>query len=246
MIISRLGAIIDRTIRATLLADFFAGTRQVGLLLDLGCGQRPYRFIYDAHCRRSLGADLPGAPFPRAGVDIECFATDVPLESGSVDVILCSEVMQDIAEPADLVREAWRLLRPGGTLLLTTPFMVPIADGPYDHYRFTEHGLRYLLGRQGFAIRRIDTVGDNFGTLVAFFVKPQLKLWNYLAKGVRLPVIYSLWNPFIFLLVFLPQALYLGLYYLSRRVRFLRRLLGKFSHGPLGYVVVADKPAAVT
>lgn len=245
MILSRLGAIVDRTIRATLLRDFFAGVGMVDLLLDLGCGQRPYRSIYEPHCRRTLGADLPGAPFAQEGVDIQCFATEVPLDDASVDIILCSEVMQDIAEPSELVRETWRLLRPGGTLLLTTPFMVPIADGQYDHYRFTEHGLCYLLGRQGFDIGSVQTVGDNFGTLVAFFVKPQLKVWNYIAKGLRMPLIYSLWNPFIFLFVFLPQALYLGVYYLSRHSGLLRRVLKKFSHGSLGYVVVARKPAAL-
>lgn len=242
MVLTRLGAIIDRTIRTSLLRDYFGSVGIVDVVLDLGCGERPYRHIYDPHCRKSIGADLPGAPFAQQSVDIECFATDVPLPDGSVDVILCSEVMQDIREPADLARETWRLLRHGGTLVLTTPFMVPIADGEYDHYRFTEHGLRYILGKQGFAIRRIETVGDNFGTLTAFFIKPQLKVWNFIAKGIRLPLIYSLWNPFIFVFVFIPQALYLGLYYLGRRLPPLRRALRKFSHGPLGYVVIADKP----
>ena len=61
------------------------------------------------------------------------------------DFILVSEVLEHVTRPHDAAKEIHRLLKPGGTLILTVPFIFPIYDRPHDYFRYTEYGLRYLF-----------------------------------------------------------------------------------------------------
>jgi SAM-dependent methyltransferase len=88
----------------------------------------------------------------RGPVDFECPAHRVPLADGSVDGILCTEVLEHVPDPAAVWREFHRLLRPHGQVLLTTPMYWPSHEVPYDFYRYPEHGLRYLAETAGFRV----------------------------------------------------------------------------------------------
>ena len=61
-------------------------------------------------------------------------------------VVFCTEVLEHTLQPFDAVRELHRILAPGGHLVLTTPFNFRIHGPLPDCWRFTEHGLRALLG----------------------------------------------------------------------------------------------------
>lgn len=76
------------------------------------------------------------------------------------DLVVCTEVLEHTLDPFAAVEEIGRLLKPGGILLLTTPFNFRIHGPLPDCWRFTEHGLRALLG--GFEIldlREVPTEG---------------------------------------------------------------------------------------
>ncbi|MDR9409801.1 MAG: methyltransferase domain-containing protein [Balneolaceae bacterium] len=62
-----------------------------------------------------------------------------------VDVVVLAEVLQFFKNPQIGIENAQKILKPGGRLILTTPFIFPIHDRPYDLYRFTKHGLKFLL-----------------------------------------------------------------------------------------------------
>jgi SAM-dependent methyltransferase len=55
-----------------------------------------------------------------------------------------------VPQPAAVLAEAWRVLRPGGVLLLSAPFFWPLHEEPHDYYRYTRHGLQHLLEQAGF------------------------------------------------------------------------------------------------
>lgn len=61
------------------------------------------------------------------------------------DVIFVSEVLEHVKEPRAAVDNLYASLKPGGLLIITTPFIFPIHESPYDHYRYTRHGLAHLL-----------------------------------------------------------------------------------------------------
>lgn len=61
------------------------------------------------------------------------------------DVIVLSEVLEHLYNPQAGIDNLYRALKSNGKLLLTTPFIFPLHDRPYDYYRFTKYGLEYLL-----------------------------------------------------------------------------------------------------
>ncbi len=231
------GAIIENTIRSRKLSEFLSKRGRMDTLLDLGCGPRPYFSIYQPYFKKTIGADLEASPFPKENIDLYCPVTDVPLPDQSVDMILCTEVLHDIAEPDAFFLEVKRLLKPSGVLFLTSPFVVPIVDGSYDHYRYTRYGLTYRIEKSGLQVASISPVGDIFSTTITLAVKPILKFFNALAKATKLKFIYTAYNPFLFLMVVLPQLTYLFLAPLPG----IRNLLKRFDYGPIGYVSIAGK-----
>lgn len=72
-------------------------------------------------------------------------ASQFPDESFNAIVIM--EVLEHVTQPFAAVAELHRLLRPGGLLVMSTPFFVPLHDRPHDYFRFTRYGLALLLSR---------------------------------------------------------------------------------------------------
>jgi ubiquinone/menaquinone biosynthesis C-methylase UbiE len=238
MRINNPGAVIENSLRDKLLGNYFNSRKKSGTLLDLGCGPRPYFNLYASHFDKTLGADLPDSPFPKENIDIYCSATSIPLENNSIDAVLSTEVMHDISEPREMLREVNRILKPGGHIILTTPFVVPTVDGVYDHYRYTEQGLRYLLTSENFEIQSITPVSDVIGAFVTLGVKPWLRFWNQLSKLLHLKIIYTAWNPLFLLTVLFPQILYLW------SIPLLKGFYKKFSYGCIGFVTIGVKKTA--
>lgn len=71
--------------------------------------------------------------------DMNCFSDN------QFDAIFAMEVLEHVREPSMAVKEMHRVLRPGGQVTISVPFILEIHDAPHDYWRFTEHGLRYLL-----------------------------------------------------------------------------------------------------
>jgi len=63
----------------------------------------------------------------------------------SFDAVIMIEVLEHVRQPQQAADEIFRLLKPGGRVILTTPFIFPIHDRPYDFFRFTKYGLAALF-----------------------------------------------------------------------------------------------------
>src|SRR5215469_16686847 len=75
----------------------------------------------------------------------------IPLKDGSVDGVLIQAVLEHVLDPQKVVAEIHRILRRGGLVYASTPFIQHVHEGPYDFTRFTESGHRYLF--RHFAVR---------------------------------------------------------------------------------------------
>ena len=84
-------------------------------------------------------------------VDVICPATDLAFAVASYDTVLCTQVIEHVANHRQLLTEAFRVLRSNGVLILSGPMYWPLHEEPYDFFRFTEYGLRHLLTEIGFA-----------------------------------------------------------------------------------------------
>ncbi len=134
-----------------------------GDLLDVGCGSMPYRPLIEQAGSTYAGLDVEART---DGVAHIGSATDMTsIEPNSFDTVLCSEVLEHIAEPSKALAEMARVIRPGGTLILTVPFLGRLHEEPHDYYRYTEHGIRALLDAAGFTIETLQITGSIFSLL---------------------------------------------------------------------------------
>jgi SAM-dependent methyltransferase len=137
-----------------------AGSR----VLDAGAGQAPYRELF-AHCDH-VAHDWPASPHSgAAGADLIADIRALPLADGEFDAVLCTEVLEHVAAPDAAARELFRVLRPGGRLLVTVPFVAELHEAPHDHYRYTSFGIRGVLERVGFLVESVEPSSGYFATI---------------------------------------------------------------------------------
>ena len=71
--------------------------------------------------------------------------------AATFDLVIAEQVFEHIADPAAAAINVLNMVRPGGTFLVTTPFLIKINPSPLDLWRWTESGLKLLLERVGFS-----------------------------------------------------------------------------------------------
>jgi SAM-dependent methyltransferase len=98
--------------------------------------------------------------------DIVADACDLPVSSGSMDCVVCCEVLEHVRKPEQAVAEMFRALRPGGVLIASTPFLYPVHADPDDYSRFTPSKIRAMC--EPFAKVRVWPMGGFWGTVGMF------------------------------------------------------------------------------
>jgi SAM-dependent methyltransferase len=131
-----------------------------GRLLDIGCGNKPYQKMFEGKISEHVGCDIVQSSEQRA--DVICPATQIPLDDASFDTILCTQVIEHVADHRALLNEANRLLRNGGVLILSGPMYWPLHEEPYDFFRFTCHGFREILKNAGFKVHSLQSNGGKW------------------------------------------------------------------------------------
>jgi len=123
------------------------------LVLDVGCGERPYADLFQK--TQYIGLNYSTVA---ASPDIVGDAQALPLKNDSFDIVFSTQVIEHVPEPKILVAEAFRVLKPGGIFVLTGPFYWPLHEEPYDFFRFTRYGFQHIVSSAGFNI--IGIQGD--------------------------------------------------------------------------------------
>jgi SAM-dependent methyltransferase len=109
-------------------------------VLDIYCGSRPYEDLLPAGAC-CIGIDVPGNPYGVADVVSDEF---LPFADKSFDVVTCYEAFHYVADPRHGVSEIRRVLRPGGTALITVPLVWEYNRGILEH-RYTGPELEALF-----------------------------------------------------------------------------------------------------
>lgn len=158
---------IDRFYARTSILKAILESRHLltGTLLDIGCGKMPYKELLlkpQGQTERYIGLDLhtpATASYSQATPDLYWDARTIPMEANTVDSVMLTEVLEHCFEPAVTLKEAHRVLRKGGYVFITVPFLWPLHDVPYDEYRYTPFSLEKNLAGAGFQNIRINALG---------------------------------------------------------------------------------------
>lgn len=133
-------------------------------VLDAGAGDCRYRSLFEQH--QYQAADFAEVKGKRYGeLDYVCDLSELPVPDGCFDAVICTQVLAHLPEPKKSLNEIHRVLKRGGKLWLTCPLSFQENEQPYDFYRYTRFGLRYLMEEAGFVVERLDPVETYLGTL---------------------------------------------------------------------------------
>lgn len=160
-------------------------------VLDAGAGEGQYKSLFAD--LRYTGIDLGVGDAEWAYHKLDAIADLAKLPFADASFAACVNIvtLEHVQEPSAVVQELARILKPGGRLLLITPLEWEEHQQPHDYYRYTRHGIEYLLQRAGLTAETLEPAGGFFRLLgrrllnaPQFFPGPLA--WLVLA-GVALP-----------------------------------------------------------
>ena len=156
-------------------------------VLDAGAGASKYRPFF-SHCdyktQDFCKYEGPLVKYLQP-IDYVCEVTAVPLPGGSLDAILCTEVIEHLPNPMAALDEFRRLLKPGGKLWLTSPLLSHLHMEPYHYYGgFTRYWYEFWLPKKGFTIDSITPVGGP-GQACVVFLQSFYMLWSAAEKRLH-------------------------------------------------------------
>jgi len=157
----------------------------------------------------------------RSNIDLWGTAYNIPAIDGYFNSALCTAVLEHLEEHLDALHECFRVLRSGGYAIYSNPFIWHLHEEPFDFYRFSKYGIRYLFKKTGFEIVEIKALSGFWVTFGQLFVYD-------LCRFIRGPL---RWLHIIDALGLLVQAISYGLGKLDKSERWTWM-----------YMVVSKKP----
>jgi len=173
-----------------------------GNLIDLGCGEKPYKDFFDG-IDKYIGIDFSSyssnKDFKGCAPDLffnEIYTEnfELPFANDSYDNAVAFQVIEHHKDPQKMLSEMIRVVKNGGYILLTVPFLGGVHEEPNDYQRFTEYGMAELLEKNGCAILESRKAGKFFSVvcmlaieyLNAFAAKSK---FNYYLSAIILPLL---------------------------------------------------------
>lgn len=149
-------------------------------ILDIGGKKVRTRgqFDIEKHLMNVMYANIDSSTNP----DYLCDGSNIPVKNNSFNVVICSEMLEHVREPTLILNEAYRILKPGGVLLICVPFLIGIHTDPYDYGRYTDYYWRTVLKEIGFDRIIIEKQGLYYSVLM-----DMLKLYTYQMRKEKKP-----------------------------------------------------------
>jgi SAM-dependent methyltransferase len=133
----------------------YIAPNKVSQLLDYGCGDCPYKQIFLPVVGQYVGADIDRNPTAELIINLETGRVNAP--DAQFDALLSTQVLEHVIDPSVYLKEANRLLKTNGLLVLSTHGYWMYHPDPTDFWRWTRDGLEKTIAREGFEI--VETLG---------------------------------------------------------------------------------------
>ncbi len=214
------------------------------VFLDIGCGDMRYmkycvkqewQYIFSDYNVRNKNLSIQ--------LDAHC----LPFTDECIDVVLMTEVLEHLHHPSQCLMELNRIMKPGGVLILTVPFMWGMHELPQDYHRFTEFGLKTLLCDAAFKLEFLQRRGELIGLILSLFIILMYGSIEYLHRIKILSFLNKLLIPIAERLEKFVYTIYLRLFRKRLLIRYespgkgLKGVFGMLSHWPLGYNIKCIK-----
>lgn len=131
-------------------------TGKTGMIADIGSGP-------DQVSPEFINVDI----FPFPGVDVVADAKHLPFADGTFDGVVTESMLEHVANPKEVALELGRVVKPGGYIYASAPFMHPYHASPDDFNRFTTSGLKELF--PGFETVELGIRSGPWSAFLMFF-----------------------------------------------------------------------------
>ena len=166
-----------------------------GKVLDVGAGTGfGYRLLPEgvSYVPTDLptGRDHMDRAITRRGIAPvkACSVYDISYDDQSFDACLALNLFEHLEAPREALAEIKRVLKPGGQLVIETPFAYPVHGYPVDYNRWTEQGLARLLRDNGFEPTTCLVLGRSVHAIalaINIYLKEGLYLRGYCPSKLR-------------------------------------------------------------
>lgn len=170
---------ISRCLKFENFGMYFNALPTLDTVLDYGSGDRPYENMLQTKFEHYVSADYPITnQYHKKKPDIKILPVQpLQIENNSTDCVILTEVLEHLYNPLEVLKDLNRVLKPGGFLIGTVPFLMSEHEQPYDYHRYTYFCLEKMFIEADFKIIKLDYVGDLIGVF--------LRVWEML---VTLPL----------------------------------------------------------
>ncbi|HNX77625.1 MAG TPA: class I SAM-dependent methyltransferase [Candidatus Rifleibacterium sp.] len=119
-------------------------------IYDLGCGEMPYKDFFLQFAKRYIGVDWSGTLHELKADVVADLNQKLPIANEVANTVVSISVLEHLCEPQIMLNEAFRILKPGGKIILQVPWQWWVHEAPHDFFRYTPYGLKYLFEKAGF------------------------------------------------------------------------------------------------
>ncbi|MHB8510946.1 MAG: class I SAM-dependent methyltransferase [Actinomycetota bacterium] len=138
------------------------------MVLDLGAGEAGLRVRFPKATYIAIDRGLAHS-WDYSKLDVVSDAAEIPFREKTFDFIICKQVLEHVPDPIKLLKEAQRVLKPGGVIVLSTNQAWPQHQQPYDFFRFTSYGLRHCFESADLDIESMEAMGGAFTAAIFHF-----------------------------------------------------------------------------
>jgi SAM-dependent methyltransferase len=140
-----------------------------GKLLDFGCGRKPFENLFSVSQYIGLDIEQTGHDHSYSKVDVYYDGKHIPFPNETFDALFCSEVLEHVFNPNEVLPEIHRVLKKDALALITVPFCWNEHEIPFDYARYSSFGISDLLQKNGFKVLQLKKSGN--------FVQVLFQLW---------------------------------------------------------------------
>lgn len=166
-------------------------------VLDAGAGDCKYKIHFVTH--DYISVDFCKVEKPYADLDYVSDLNALPFEDNYFDAILFSQVLEHIPDPKKVLNELQRVLKPGGLIFCSTPFIYHEHEIPYDFFRYTSYGLINLFKEAGFHVVKIERL-EGYMAFIGYVLRDiYYNIAENLTRGAKRKILKLIFFPVKFL-----------------------------------------------